>query len=249
MAKPVRVGTWTQTFPLSLNNIRFGSGPTESAQFILPFTETVAVLSEWRTQGTDPSGLRHQTSHPSFQRILASGAGFAVASLDFESFDLQSTDISAGSGVSQTKVMQFRISKFTSPAVTRAHNMKIWAPDTTDFLEPQTHRILYKTSTAWTSGFLFVAGDLGNKDFHLPTSLPDKQNLFRTGRVGDQDVLGENFRTIIGSGDSDVSQWIYLALGASGIIPIGEYGNTKDGPEGFVLRVTYNVDNLTRFQD
>jgi len=249
MAKPTRVGKWVETFPFAINNLSFGGGPTESPEFTLPFTETVAVLSEWRTTGVDPSGWRHRTEHPSFQAILASGVGNQVASLDFRAFDLQSTDISIGSGVSQTKVMQFRISRFTSPGKSRVHNMKIWAPDTSDFLEPQTHRLLYLPSTPWTSGFFFVTGDIGNKDFHMDTSLPERQNLFRTGRVGSKDVLGEGFRTITGSGDNDVSQWVYIALSASGTTPLGEYGDTKDGPEGFNLRVTYNVDNLTRFFD
>ncbi len=249
MAKPSRVGKWVETFPFAINNLGFGTGPTESASFSLPATETIAVLSEWKTLGVDPSGWRHRTEHPSFQRILASGAGSQVASLNFESFDVQSTDISRGSGVSQTKVMLFRIDKFTSPNKSRVHNMKIWASDTSDFLEPQTHRVLYKTSTPWTSGFAFTSEDLGDETLHMDSSLPDRQNLFRTGRVGDKNVLGEAFRTITGSGDADVSQWIYIAFAASGTMPLGEYGDIKDGPEGFNLRVTYNVDNLIRFFD
>lgn len=248
MAIARRVGNWNLTFPFSLNNSFLGLASV-SPEFTLPFTESVAVLSEWRTQGTDPSGSRHLTSHASFQRVLASGAGAAVASINFEAMDLQATDISQGSGVSKTNTMLFRIDRFTSPGITRVHNMKLWASDTSDFLEPQTHRILYKVSTPWTSGFTFVSNDLGNKDYWLPTSLPEKQNLFRTGRVGDLNVLGAGFRTIVGSGDSDISQWIYLALGASGTMPLGEYGNIKDGPGGFNIRVTYNVDNIERFHD
>jgi hypothetical protein len=219
----------------------------ESPNFALPFTETVPVLAEFQPGGTDPSGWRHRIEHPSYVRILASGAG--QATLAFESFDMQTTDIATGSGVSQTKVMLFRIARVTSPGSTRIHNMKVWASDTTDFLEPQTHKVLWKTSTPWASGFAFTAGDLLNRDYWMPTSLPEDQNLFRTGRTEPEGTLGAGYLTIMGSGDADVSQWMYIAIGASGTMPLGEYGDTKDGPEGFKIRVTYNVDNLSRFVD
>lgn len=247
MALPNRVSTWTTTLPFSLNNTGISVNSAESKNFQLPFTDTVPVIAEFQPGGVDPSGWRHRVEHPSFVRILASGAG--SASLSFDSFDLQTTDISTGSGVSKTKVMLFRISKFTSPGVTRVHNMKIWASDTTDFLEPQTHKVLWIASTPWTSGFSFVPGDLGNRDYWMPTSLPEKQNLFRTGRTQPDGVLGAPYLTITGSGDADVSQWIYMAVGASGTMPLGEYGDTKDGPDGFKIRITYNVDNLNRFID
>lgn len=246
-----RIGNWVQTMPFSLNASKFTSeSNTVSTQVVLPFTESVAVLSQWKTLGADPSGSRHLTTHPSFTRVLASGAGSQVASLDFDSFDLQATDISIGSGVSRTKVMLFRIDKFTSPGITRVHNMKLWASDLSDFLEPQTHRLLYRVSTPWPSGFVFSAGDMGNTDYWMPNSLPERQNLFRTGRTEDKDVFGAGFTNIVGSGDSDVSQWISIALAASGTMPLGEYGDLKDGPEGFSIRVTYNIDNLgERFGD
>jgi hypothetical protein len=251
MAAGSRVGNWVTTMPLSLNGSKFSSVENVvSPEITLPRTETVAVLTEWRTRGSDPSGWRHRTEHPSFQRVIASGVGSQPASLSFDAFDLQATEIGTGSGVSQTKVMLFRIAKFTSPGITRVHNMKIWASDTSDFLEPETHKILFRVSTEWPSGFLFAADDLGNTNYWMPTSLPATQNLFKTGRIQDAGVLGGGFQTIVGSGDADVSQWISLALGASGTMPLGEYGNTKDGPEGFNIRVTYNVDNLAeRFPD
>lgn len=251
MAVPSRVGKWVETMPFSLNGQKYTSLENGvSAQVPLPFTETVATLTEWRTLGTDPSGWRHRTEHPSFQRLLASGSGPQVASLNFESFDLQSTDISTGSGVSKTKVMLFRIDKFTSPGITRVHNMKLWASDTTDFLEPQTHRVLFRVSTPWPSGFVFTPNDLSNQTYWMPTSLPETQNLFRSGRTQNANVPGGGFTTILGSGDADTSQWVSIALGASGTMPLGEYGDTKDGAEGFVLRVTYSVDNFgVRFGD
>ena len=128
--------------------------------------------------------------------------------------------------------------------------MRVWASDTSDFLEPESHKILWRASTEWPSGFIFSASDIGNTDYWLPTSLPDQQNLFRTGRTQGENVFGGGFLTIVGSGDLDVSQWMSFALGASGIMPLGEYGDTKDGADGFNIRVTYQVDNLAdRFGD
>lgn len=242
MAKPDRVGNWVTTLPFALNNIGLGTNEIVTGSFTLPFTDTTPVIAEFDSTKSNPSGWRHRTEHPSFVKILASGRG--LASLSFKSFDLQATDISTGSGVSQTKVLLFRIAKFSSPGITRVHKMRVWAFDTTDFLEPQTHRVLYKPSTPWISGFVFEPGDLGNEDFWMDTSIPDNQNLFRTGRIEPKDNFGAGFTNIIGSGDADVSQWVYIALGASGTMPLGEYGDTKDGPEGFTIRVTYDVDNL-----
>ncbi len=244
MAKPTRAGNWVATLPFALNNAGLNTNENITGSFTLPFNETVPVLAEFNSVAADPSGSRHTVEHPSFVKILASGVG--VASLAFQSFDLQSTDISIGSGVSQTKLMLFRISKFISPGVQRVHKMRVWAFDTTDFLEPQTHKVLFKVSTPYTSGFMFKAEDLGDTSFHLPTSLPENQNLFRTGRTDLANNFGAGFTNIVGSGDMDVSQWMYIALAASGTMPFGEYGNTKDGPEGFKIRVTYDVDNLAQ---
>lgn len=252
MAIPSRVGNWVATMPFSLNGDRFNSIDNSiSTKISLPSTNAVAVLSEWLTLGQDPSGSRHLTSHASFKRVLASGAGIQPASLDFESFDLQSTDISTGSGVSKTKVMLFRVDQFTSPGDTRVHDMRIWASDTSDLLEPETHKILYRVSTEWPSGFIFQASDLGNTSYWMPSSLPNYQNLFRTGRTDAPEVFGGGFKNIVGSGDSDVSQWVSIALGASGTMPLGVYGDTiRTDAGGFVIRVSYNCDNLgQRFGD
>lgn len=236
MSTPIRFGRWKQTNPFSLNN-DFYADPFIVTRFQTPFNEVVPVISEFNINGSDPSGSRHLTNHNSFVKTLASGRG--IASLNFESLDFQATDISTGSGVSKTKVFIFRVNKFTSPGITTVRNMKIWASDMTDFLSPETSKILYQTSNIWLSGFAFNASGIGNKSLWMPNSLPDKQNLFRQ----------DSALTIHGSGDSDVSQYVYVALAASGTTPLGEYGRTRDGAEGFKIRVTYNVDNINRFQD
>jgi len=236
MSIPLRYSQWQVTLPFALNADYYALG-AKSPDFALPQTEAVPVLSEFSPLGSDPSGWRHLTFHPSFVKILASGTG--GASLNFQSFDLQSTNISSGSGVSKTKSFLFRIAKFTSPGITRVHKMRIWASDLSDFLIPQAVRILFRTSGPWMSGFAFVPEDVVNQNYWLPNSLPEFQNLRRT----------DGGFTIHGSGDADVSEWVYMALFASGTLPLGEYGDTFDGPSGFNVRVTYNVDNIFSLQD
>lgn len=233
----IRYSQWQETFPFALNN-DFYSFPVETQNFETGFSEAVSILAEFATLGSDPSGFRHSSIHPSFVKILASGNG--PASLDFNALDLQATDISTGSGVSKTKCFIFRVHKFTSPGVLRIHNMKVWASDMSDFLTPETNRLLFSISSPWVSGFAFTGNDFSNTSYWMPTSLPENQNLFRT----------DGKTTIHGSGDADVSQYVYVALAASGTTPLGEYGSASDGADGFNIRITYNIDNLSeRFLD
>lgn len=231
---PSRYSSWNVSLPFALNSDYY-SIPAESHFFTTPVTEAVPILSQFNTDGADPSGSRHLKTHPSFIRILASGRGYA--SVNFEKLDFNAADISPGSGVSKTKVFLFRICRITSPGISRVHHMKVWASDLSDFLVPYASRILYKTSTPWLSGFRFLIEDMPNKDYWMENSLPEQQNLFKTGGA----------TAILGSGDADVSQWVYCALAASGIAPLGEYGGRLvDGhPSGFQIRVTYNISNVT----
>lgn len=235
MAVPSRYGIWQQTLPFALNNDYYGVR-SRTEVFNTPQTEVTPLLVEFFPTGPDPSGWRHLKFHPSFVKILSSGTGSAT--LDYKLMDLQSVDIGPGSGVSLTKVFLFRISKFTSPGITTVRAMKIWASDMSDFLVPETNKLLFKTSGPWLSGFAFTAEDITNKDYWMPTSLPDRLNLRRT----------DGGITIHGSGDKDVSQWVYVALAASGSCPLGEYGSALV-PSGFNVRVTYTLDNIYSLQD
>ena len=230
MSTPTRYSQWQTTLPFALNN-DFYSHTLESESFITGLTTVSPVLVEFKSIGSDPSGFRHLNTHSSYVGVLASGVG--KASLDYKALDLQSTDISTGSGVSKTKVFLFRIAGFSNPNITRVHNMKVWASDTTDFLTPETNKILYISSSPWLSGFAFTRDQIGDKSLWMPTSLPEFQNVFRT----------DGARTIHGSGDLDVSQWVYCALAASGTTPLGEYGSNFI-PSGFNIRVTYQFDNI-----
>jgi len=237
MAQPKRYSQWQETLPFSLNDDFYGPS-AETQNFTTPITEAVPILSEFSTIGPDPSGWRHLIFHPSFIKTLASGAGYA--SINFDPLDFNATDISTGSGVSKTKVILFRISEITSPGKTMINKIKFWASDLSDFITKETSKILYRPSTPWLSGFAFTKQDFANKDYWLSDTLPDAQNLFRTG----------GFRTIHGSGDMDVSEWMYICLAASGTTPLGEYGSIINGqPSGFQIRVTYNLQNRPELFD
>jgi hypothetical protein len=67
----------------------------------------------------------------------------------------------------------------------------------------------------------------------LATGVPEFQNLFRQdGKL-----------TIYASGDSDVSEYCYLALAASGTCLPGAYGGPPS-PSGFRLRINFSTDNI-----
>lgn len=230
MATPKRYSGWQMTLPFALNN-DFYTQPAVTQYFALPKTWVVPVLSEFHPAGSDPSGWRHTTLHPAWLKCVASGTG--PTTLAFQGINFQATDISRGIGVSKTKTFLFRIHKFNNPGITRVVGMRLWASDLNEFLTPETVKVIYKLSTPWLSGFAFSASELTNRSRWMPTSLPDYQNLWRTdGKL-----------TIHGSGDADVSQWIYVAVAASGTTPLGEYGDMH-AVSGFNIRVTFDVDNL-----
>jgi len=151
--------------------------------------------------------------------------------------DLSRVDISAGSGVSKTCCFTFRVRKLDTPN-TRVHSMRIWASDMSDFLTPHTNKIVFETSNTWVPNKVLPVSYMGDSSKWLPTALPTEQNLFRAN--------GKH--TIYGSGDADVSQYVYVALAASGTTPLGEYGAIGEA-DGFCIRVSYSVDNIFFLKD
>lgn len=228
-----RRGEYEYTTVFSLNN--FYGESVVGEFFNTPFVTVVPRLVEFDIDGPNPSGFRHLTTHAAFKKIVASGAN--RVSMNVGPLDFGVTNISVGSGISCTRCFIFRIHEFDC-ATTRVHNMKVWASDTSDFLTPEDFRIIWDTrrGNAFPSGFQFDVSTLIDKSLHLSTSIPEAQNLRRhDGGV-----------TIHGSGDLDVSEYILMAVAASGTLPLAEY---IGDPEGFVVRVTYSVDNIERFKD
>jgi hypothetical protein len=206
--------------------------------FNTPTVSVVPMLSEFSlTLNVDPSGERHLTTNQAFVQTMASGKN--EVSMNFGPLDFEIVNISTGSGISCTRCFVFRVNEFDCPTTSRVHNMKVWASDTSDFLTPQNFRIIFdtrQTSQGYPSGFEFDVSTMKDESLHLPLTLPEQQNLRRQ----------DGAFTIHGSGDADVSEYILMAVAASGTLPLGEY---VGDPDGFVVRVTYNVDNLFDLKD
>ena len=227
-----RAGEYETTTIFSLNNF-FGEAVVAES-FSTPFVNVTPIISEFGLVGpTDPSGSRHLTTHPAFIQTLASGRN--QVSLNFGPLDFGITNISPGSGISCTRCFIFRAENFDC-GTSRILNMKMWAPDTTDFLTPQNFRIVFETKRLYPSGQQLPVSHLIDKTKHLSLALPDSQNLFRQ----------DGGLTIHGSGDADVSEYVLMAVAASGTLPLGEY---VGDPAGFVIRITYNLDNIFPLQD
>lgn len=232
-----RIGNWAYSRLTALNSI-VGTPATVSPTFLTPEINVKPMLIEFDVAGADPSGSRHIHNgsgvHDSF--IAVRGSGNDPASLSFGDFDMNSTNVSPGSGISCTRVFLFRAEDFDCDS-TRLYNMRLWASSTSDFLIPDSFRIVFDTENVWSSGLQLPTNYFVRPAKHLPTSLPNNFNLSRTG----------GGYTIHGSGDADVSQWIYCAVAASGTLPLGQYGATE--ASGFLLRVTYELDNLFVLKD
>ena len=229
-----RKGEWSYSLPFALNNSYYGDF-VQSVQFNTIPINVDPIISQFDIDGTDPSGSRHLTNHASFIKLLASGQG--LAQLTFDPMDLNATNISTGSGISNTKCFIFRIRKFDTPN-TIVRNMTVWASDLSDFLTPETNKLVWETHSTWQLGLALPISYMGDPTKWMPITLPANQNLLRQ----DDKV------TIHGSGDADVSQYVYVALAASGTMPLGEYGSTNE-PSGFKIRVTYSYDNIFSLLD
>ncbi len=232
-----RYGNWAYSIPIALNN-RIGTPATVSPTILTPEINVTPMLIEYNVEGVDPSGSRHihygSGVPEAFIGVRASGSN--PASLNFGDFDMNSINISPGSGISCARVFLFRAEQFDCHT-TRIHNIRLWASSTSDFLTPDSFRIVYEKHNAWASGLQFPTNYLLNESKFLPTSLPESLNLSRTNGGS----------TIHGSGDADVSQWVYMAVAASGTLPLAQYGSTS--ASGFLLRTTFEIDNLTPLFD
>lgn len=223
-----RFSEYEKTTVFSINNFYGEAVVAES--FNTPNVDVVPILAEFRLDRPDPSGSRHLTTDPGFKKILASGRDVVPSGLG--PLDFAVTNISEGSGISCTRCAIFRINQFDCDT-TRVTDMKVWAADLSDFLVPESFEIIFDTrrTDAYPSGFEFDVSTLLNQSLHLPRSLPDLQNLKRQ----------DGGFTIHGSGDADVSEYMLFAVAASGTLPLGEY---VGDPDGFQIRVTYDIDNI-----
>jgi len=236
-----RIGNYTYSVPFALG--QYVAAPVESVRFSTEFVDTTPMLIEYFVNGPDPSGSRHLTTVPgvstSFIAVRASGRG--LPSTSYGDFDMSAVNISPGSGVSCTRAFLFRIHDFDC-AQTRAYDFKIWVSDDTDFLSGADHRVLFESHNLWQSGVQFPVSYLTDQSKFLYNTIPNVPNFTRTAHSGQ---IGGN--SIHGTGDLDVSQWIYVAVAGSGCLSLGEYGGIESS--GFRLRVSYDIDNIFVLKD
>jgi hypothetical protein len=220
----MRYGIWRETMAFAL---RHEHGPAFMTQiFAMPRVYVTPVLYEWNLERPDPSGSRHIPSGQTYMGTVGSGMG-ALAD-NVVPFDFNDVDISTGSGVSDTRCMTFRIAA-QECWQTRVTHMKVWVSNDEDFLV-KDYKVGYHHSGQWSPTYTFSWEDCFATA--LQTSVPEFQNLYRQ----------DGGLTIHASGDADVSEYMYMAVAASGTVLPGEYGGKYT--RGFRVRVTYSMDNI-----
>ncbi len=145
------------------------------------------VFRQFAVSGVDPSGFRAQDTHPSFIKQLGVGAD--------EQLDFGSNDISISGVNSPTRVASAHM-EASGDLTTQLFNMKFWLPSVTSF--EGTVRFNMLTSSGWLQNEVVQ----NNSVQQVPVTLPTSGNILR------QDASG----IITGSGDAEVTEWIYLSV-------------------------------------
>ena len=220
----MRYSMWRESMPFAL---RHEHGPAfETCVFNIPRVYIIPELYNWDLTKSDPSGSRNLQSHEAFIGVVGSGMG-ALAD-DIIPFDFNDTNVSTGSGVSDTRCMTFRVA-YQECWQTRVTHMKVWVSNDDDFLI-KDYKIGYIASSDWQPDLQLSWEDCYANA--LERSVPTYQNLFRQ----------DGALAISASGDADVSQYCYMACAASGTVLPSEYGGIYS--RGFRIRVSYSLDNI-----
>jgi hypothetical protein len=221
----MRYGLWRETMAFAL---RHEHGPAfETQVFPMPRVYVTPELYEWYLDKPEPFGVRHIPSGETFKCIFGSGMGALSDEIKIP-FDFNDIDVSTGSGVSDTRCCTFRIAA-QECWQTRVTHMKVWVSNDSDFLI-KDYKVGYFHSQNWLPDQTFSWEDCFANA--LETSIPEFQNLYRQ----------DGGLTIHGSGDEDVSEYIYCAVACSGTVLPGVYGGKYT--RGFRIRISYSMDNI-----
>jgi hypothetical protein len=171
--------------------------------------------------GANPSGTRHLKTgdanvHEAFIRVLGTNAN---QHLDFGINDITNSGIN-----SATKVVLAHMDS-SGDLTTQLYNMKFWLPTSTAFTATVRFNMFkssYVNSSGWRPNYVLQNDSLEQ----VPTTLPSSGNLLK------QDGSG----TITGSGDSQVTEWIYLSVYTGTDEPVGLKGGP--GLNTFRFRLT-----------
>lgn len=174
------------------------------------------TFREFDVTGVDPSGFRQYKSgdnavHASFLKSL----GVAVN----EELDYGTNNITLSGVNSSTKVVLAHMDA-SGDLTTQLFNMKFWLPNVTAFAG--TFRFNQLKSSGWRQSEVVQNDSTESTETTLPTS----------GNILRQDHAA----TITGSGDEEVTEWVYLSVFTDTNVPIGLKGGA--GQNTFRYRLT-----------
>jgi len=175
---------------------------------------------EWDVRETSsPAGSRHiYAGHPAWVKEL--GAETAKA-LEFEDVILDFANSNLG-GVYQGRVQAFTFGQTNDNF--SVSNLRFWMPSGTA-LNPASGYLEFAASGTWIPNAVLPSG----AGTEIPSTLPTLRNVLRQ-----DDLLGN----LDLSGDSDQSQFVYMALSVVSGMPLGQYGLNSNGDLAF--RMTYD---------
>ncbi len=170
---------------------------------------------------SDPSGVRqYVTGDPAVHEAFSKSLGTAVD----EQLDFGINNISNSGINSATKVVLAHMDA-SGDLTTQLFNMKFWLPSITTFAGT-TRFNLFKSSYLLSSGWKPDYELKNNSLETVATSLPSSGNVLRE----------DGGATITGSGDSEVTEWIYLSVFTDTDEPVGLKGGP--GLNTFRFRLT-----------
>jgi hypothetical protein len=177
------------------------------------------TFRQFNVAGTDPSGFRHLKAgdtdvHASFTKSLGTAAD--------EQLDFGSNDISLSGINSATRVALAHMDA-SGDLTTEAFNLKYWLPSVTAF--DGTVRFNQLRSSGWLQDEVVQNSSAEQTSATLPTS----GNLLR------QDASG----VITGSGDAEVTEWIYMSVFTGNDEAIGLKGGAGQNTFRYRLTVDY----------
>lgn len=173
------------------------------------------TFRQFAVSGVDPSGFRGQNTHASFIKALGVGAN--------EQLDFGSNDISISGVNSPTRVVTAHMDA-SGDLTTQLFNLKFWLTSATAFDGDNT-RFNMLTSSGWLQNQV-VQNDSTQQ---VSTVLPSSGNILR------QDGSG----IITGSGDAEVTEWIYLSVFTGNDEPVGVKGGAGQGTFRYRLTADY----------
>lgn len=176
-------------------------------------------IFEWNTrEASSPVGVRNiYGGHPAFVKELQNSINGAM---EFDDVVLDYTNTSL-SGIYQSRVQAFTVG--LSDSDYSISSLRLWIPSGTALLG--SGHLELTTSGSWVYNAILPSG----RGTTVPTSLPSSPNIMNQNGVS---------WSIDGPNDSDVSQFVYLALTVPSGIGLGQFGLGVNGDLAF--RITYD---------